>query len=230
MPVIRLHGLCDLLVAVVKEKRLGWGTIEQDAVDGRKVGGPRHQLANGLCLLDEDDGGHLRAQVRGILDLGLPGCHILADILSPRLELFNVLLGSAVQGRERSLAGGIDLVSEGTGGFRASQGGETARAGCISLKLHILKGLAFHELGAQVGDPLQEIKKLELQGGFLVLEHADTCLDLPLAQTGGPLCLASRRLSAEARLAFVITGCVRVADVAQGAEDLPILRSPIGSA
>jgi chemotaxis protein CheY-P-specific phosphatase CheC len=53
----------------------------------------------------------------------LPGRHILTDVLSPRLELVNVLLGSAMQGRERSLACGIDLVSEGVGGFRASRGG-----------------------------------------------------------------------------------------------------------
>jgi hypothetical protein len=149
MPVRRFHGLSDLLVAVGKEKHLGGGASEQDAVDGRKVGGIRHQLANGLCLLVEDAGGNLRAHVRGILDLGLPGCHILADILSPPLELVDVLLGSAVQRRERSLAGGIDLVSEGAGGFRACQGDETASTGCVSPQLHVIKGLAFHKLGAK---------------------------------------------------------------------------------
>jgi hypothetical protein len=73
-------------------------------------------------LLVEDAGGHLRSHIQGILGLGFPGRHILADVLSLQLELVDILLGT-VQGRERSLASGIDLVSEGAGGFRARQGG-----------------------------------------------------------------------------------------------------------
>jgi hypothetical protein len=105
----------------------------------------------------------------------------LADVLSPPLELVDVLLGSAVQRRERSLAGGVDLVSEGAGEFRACQGGKAASTGCVSPKLSIIKVLAFHEFGAQVGDALREIERLQHHGGLLVLEHPDACLDLLVA-------------------------------------------------
>jgi hypothetical protein len=63
-------------------------------------------------VLVEDAGGHLRAHIRGVLDLGLPGRHILADVRKGPLDLVDVLLGSSVQRQERSLAGGVDLVSE----------------------------------------------------------------------------------------------------------------------
>jgi hypothetical protein len=115
------------------------------------------------------------------------------------------------------------------GGFRACQGGKATSAGCASPKLSIIKGLAFHELGAQLGVALREIERLELQSGVLVLEHPDACFDLFVAQTGGLLHFASRPLSPEARLAVIFAGCVGVADVVRGEDNLPLFRSPIRS-
>jgi hypothetical protein len=57
----------------------------------------------------------LCTHVQGVLDLGVPGRHILADVISPWLKLVQLLLGSAEQGQERSFACGLDLVSKGAG-------------------------------------------------------------------------------------------------------------------
>jgi hypothetical protein len=57
----------------------------------------------------------------GDLDMGVPGRHILANVISPSLELVQLLLGSVEQGRKKGLARGIDLVSKGTERFRVSQ-------------------------------------------------------------------------------------------------------------
>jgi hypothetical protein len=103
-----LHGLCNLL-NVRKEERLGGGTVERDVVDGQKVKRLRHQLANGLRLFVEDARCQTSADVRGVLNLGVPGRHILADVISPCLQLVQLLLGNAEQGRKRSLACGILL-------------------------------------------------------------------------------------------------------------------------
>jgi hypothetical protein len=131
---------------------------------------------------------------------------------------------------QRSLARKVDLISKGAGGFRACQGGEAASAGCVCPKLCFVEDLALHEIGTQVGDTLWKFEGLELQGCLLVLEHPDACLYLFVAQTGGPLHFASRRLSPEARFAVVFAGCIRVADAVRGKDDFPLLCSPIGSA
>jgi hypothetical protein len=153
-----------------------------------------------------------------------------ADVRKGPLDLVDVLLGSSVQRRERSLADGVDFVSEGAGRFRVCQRGRAASADCIWPKLSFIKGLAFHELGGQVGDALREFEGFELQGGLLILEHPDACLNLFVAETGGPLRFASRRLSPKARFAVVFAGCIGVADVARGEDNFQLLCSPIGSA
>jgi hypothetical protein len=51
-----------------------------------------------------------------------------------------------------------------------------------------------------------------------------------VAQAGGLLRFASRRLNSKAKFAVIFVGCVGVADVARGEDNFPLLCGPIGSA
>jgi hypothetical protein len=97
----------------------------------------------------------------------------LADVQKRPLDLVDVLSGSSVRRRERSLASRVDLVSVGVGGFHTCQGSEAASAGCVCPKLGFVEGFALHELGAQVGDAIWQF---EASWSWNILMPAFTCL------------------------------------------------------